>query len=616
MEISTLEEYIRVNLMSYLQQPNINSVGIGYKVIDGQTTKKLAVQFTVDEKISNLESITELGSMPIPKSFQVDGEDVSTDVLQRSYEPAYKIVSEVSRNQRKDRLDPVVPGISCANVNVTAGTLGGLVYDTEDGTPYILSNWHVLHGSNGEIGDPIVQPGPLDDNSGVSRNRVGTLVRSHLGLAGDCAISTISGRDANPTILDLDVTPVRVAKAELGDRVVKSGRTTAVTHGIVTRVAVTSRIDYQGTVGVQSIGGFEIEPDPDLPAPNDEISMGGDSGSFWLTKDPKTGEVLDVVVGLHFAGEGRSNPREHALACNMHSVLRKLRVSIVPPSGSVGNLIESTQRTGYDASFLGFTEIKLPKLVGASKRNALKVGESPVIPYHHFSLVMHRERRFAIYTAHNIDGLRIKQVSRTGWRLDNRLDPDQQVDNSVYTNNDWDRGHLVRRVAVNWGTLAEARRANADTFHYTNAIPQHANFNQDEWLHLEDWVLDGAREDNYRLSVFTGPVFTERDRSYRGIRIPPAFWKIIAMQKAEDDELSVTAFLMNQYELLHDRNGSRALDLQLYQVTVEEIEELTNLEFGDLKGSQPEAVTEALVIPEGATPIPWHPVSAESDLIL
>ncbi|MDQ0938301.1 hypothetical protein [Streptomyces sp. V1I1] len=65
-------------------------------------------------------------------------------------------------------------------------TLGCVVFDKMDGTPYVLSNWHVLHGPDGELGDDVVEPGPHDDNR-IAQNRLGTLKRSHLGMAGDCS---------------------------------------------------------------------------------------------------------------------------------------------------------------------------------------------------------------------------------------------------------------------------------------------------------------------------------------------------------------------------------------------------------------------------------------------
>ena len=222
-----------------------------------------------------------------------------------------------------------MPVISISHIDGSAGTFGALVYDAMTGTPYILSNWHVLHGPTGALGDNIVQPGPHDDGNVVT-NVMGRLVRSHLGVAGDCAVCSIIGRRVDDQILESDVVPKRVATVNIGDKVVKSGRTTGVTHGIVRRVGVVVNINYGGRTGVQAIGGFEIGVNPQKPPSRGEVSMGGDSGSLWLIDID--GADKDVAVGLHFAGETDPNPAaEHAMACAIHSVFQKLQISFQSP---------------------------------------------------------------------------------------------------------------------------------------------------------------------------------------------------------------------------------------------------------------------------------------------
>ncbi|MUU70844.1 DNA/RNA non-specific endonuclease [Pseudarthrobacter sp. GA104] len=96
----------------------------------------------------------------------------------------------------------------------------------------------------------------------------------------------------------------------------------------------------------------------------------------------------------------------------------------------------------------------------------------------------------------------------------------------VYARNNIDRGHLVRRASAVWGdTLAEAAQANEDTFHYTNAAPQAAKFNQglELWLGMESYLLDHAAGHRRRVVVFTGPIFSDVDPVYRGVDIPLRF---------------------------------------------------------------------------------------------
>jgi endonuclease G len=601
--VPALRRFIRTSGEDYLRDPNVSSIGIGYKQADGRQTAILSVQFTVNEKHSAPEALRALGTTPLPASITVDGVEVPTDVLERRYEPAFRVVAEPVAVERKVRVDPIVPGVSVGSVRVSAGTLGGIVYDRTDGTPYVLSNWHVLHGPDGTLGDDVVQPGVHDDNR-VELNRLGRLVRSHLGIAGDCAVASIEERDFAPASLELDVVPDQLGEPELGDTVVKSGRTTGVTHGRVRRVDTIAKIDYGGTSGVQNIGCFEIGPDSDHPAPFDEISRGGDSGALWMfTRD---GRTESVVAGLHFAGEAASSPDEHALACLPASVFEKLEISLRPPP-----LAEVDQAAGYDRNFLT-VRIDVPSLDPALVDDvATTIDGEQVVRYTHFSLQMKASRRFAFWVAWNIDGGALKALSRKGIKFvkDPRLPEDRQTGDELYVDNDLDRGHLARRADLVWGSLPIAKRANLDSFFFTNITPQMDDFNQSSrdgvWGRLEDAVFADVDLDDLKVSVFGGPVFQEDDRVYRGTQLPREYWKVIAFR--EGGVLKARAFLLTQ-----NLDQLEALELDEFRVFVaslSEVEDRTGLRFPEvLHRGDTVAVPEAL---ERRTPladvgeIPW-----------
>ncbi len=251
---------------------------------------------------AGLEVLRELGLRELPRTLVVDGVEVATDVLERNYATDARAVNVLARQRaaapRKSAVDPVVPGVSIGHPAAGAGTAGCVCYDAVDGTPYILANWHVLHGPGGRIGDAIVQPGRHDDNR-VDRNRVGQLVRSHLGVAGDCALATVDERRLAAEILELGEPVRRIGEPELADRVVKSGRTTGVTRGLVQRVHVVARIDATVRREEQDIGCFEIGPDPDHPPAEGELSRGGDSGAAWLLAEGE--RATDMLLGLPLA---------------------------------------------------------------------------------------------------------------------------------------------------------------------------------------------------------------------------------------------------------------------------------------------------------------------------
>ncbi|MGW6917260.1 DNA/RNA non-specific endonuclease [Kitasatospora sp. NPDC054939] len=581
--IESLRAYIRANGAAYLEDPNVSSVGIGYLTNDAGEGR-LGLQFTVDRK-AELESLDALGTEPLPESVIVDGIEVPTQVVERSYAPQYEVLAEGEAEppDRKKRLDPVVPGASVGNIRIAVGTLGSagtigcIVYDRRDGTPYVLSNWHVLHTPIGLVGDECVQPGCRDDNR-VLQNRIGTLARSHVGTDGDCAVASLSGRRFDPAILGLGVVPTRLGVPALGDKVVKSGRTTGVTHGVVRRIDVLSKINYGGTVGPQRIGCFEIGVDPDFPPPDGEISQRGDSGAVWMFTEAD-GTPTDVLAGLHFGGEGDGNRDEFALACPPGPVFAKLEIGLTPPPPAALEALGE----GYDPGFL-MRRIQTPELHPKIENDAVRVDGSEVIHHTHFSLAQSVSRRFAFWVAWNVDGGTLRQLDRAQFKLDPKVPSEHQVDNELYRNkngriNRLDRGHIARRADVIWGNPAEARKANSDSFFYTNITPQMDDFNQSTrnglWGRLEDAVFEEVNVDDLRISVFGGPVFQDDDRLFRGVRIPREYWKVIVY--SEQGDLRAKAFLLTQ-----SLEQIEALDLdefRTFQVTITELEERTHLRF-------------------------------------
>jgi endonuclease G len=140
-----------------------------------------------------------------------------------------------------------------------------------------------------------------------------------------------------------------------------------------------------------------------------------------------------------------------------------------------------SNRRGYAPDFLGIP-VPLPTVRQPSNVATLEDGD-PVIPYQHFSIVVQKQRRLALFTASNVDGSPSARkpepgdYSRKGltglgesdqeqWLTDPRLPEAQQLPDKFYTKDKgaFDKGHIVRREDVCWGTsYDEVRRANGDT---------------------------------------------------------------------------------------------------------------------------------------------------------
>ncbi|MFI1869794.1 DNA/RNA non-specific endonuclease [Streptomyces jumonjinensis] len=271
-------------------------------------------------------------------------------------------------------------------------------------------------------------------------------------------------------------------------------------------------------------------------------------------------------------------------------------------------------RTGYDELFLG-PPVPLPKPAAADV-------ETVILPYTHFTVVLRPDRRLAAATAVCIDGQRLlDDVPREdNWRLDPRLPAARQVGKEVYANNTLDRGHLVRRLDPVWGERGEAVQANDDTFHFTNAAPQAAVFNQGKtlWQGLENYLLDHAAQFDQKLTVFTGPVLHDSDPPYRGMQVPLRFWKVAAF--LQSGALASTAYVLDQSPDL-TRDADRAFAgakpgeppplgaFRTFQVPVVDIAELTLLDLGPLPAVD-------LMPPARAPETRWRRLESHDDIDL
>jgi DNA/RNA endonuclease G (NUC1) len=250
------------------------------------------------------------------------------------------------------------------------------------------------------------------------------------------------------------------------------------------------------------------------------------------------------------------------------------------------------ERKGYDPQFLGIP-VPLPTVanladVATYETNGKRLD---VLNYTHYSVMMSRSRRLALFTACNIDGKsRVPLTRKEGsggsdaWYFDPRLDKELQAGPKIYKNSHCDKGHMVRRLDPVWGPDEDARVANDETFFYTNACPQHRDLNRKTWSDLEDYIYDNAGENDLKVSVFTGPIFSKNDVPYRGIQAPVEFWKVVV--NVHNGRLSATGYVQSQTDLLNDLEFAFG-QFKTYQIPVAEVERRTGLDFGNLRTFDP-----------------------------
>jgi endonuclease G len=266
--------------------------------------------------------------------------------------------------------------------------------------------------------------------------------------------------------------------------------------------------------------------------------------------------------------------------------------------GEEGRVEDYRDRQGYLPDFIGKRfSVPLPSIERGTN-DVLEFnndGETDtILRYEHYSVVMSRSRRMCFFSAVNIDGNLSRKSARVAWKWDPRIPKEQQIMNECYgTPPKFSRGHMTRREDPGWGDAKTAKRGNEDSMHVTNTTPQMQAFNAPIWLALEDYALQHAREDEMKISVFTGPYFGKRDPIMYGVKIPLRFWKIIAFIHDETGKLCATGYEMDQKQTLQPEEEfvfgdftSPQLGIAT-QVPIRSIEERSGLSFGQLTNDDP-----------------------------
>lgn len=137
---------------------------------------------------------------------------------------------------------------------------------------------------------------------------------------------------------------------------------------------------------------------------------------------------------------------------------------------------------------------------------------------------------------------------------------------SDYKGSGYDRGHMAPAADFRWSA-----QAMKESFYMTNMCPQvHAN-NAGDWKELEDLVRDLAKAYG-TLYVVCGPIVGKHPSSIgstRKILVPEAFYKVLLRE--EKGQWYSIGFVM--------QNVAQSKPLMTYMMTVNDIEEVTHIDF-------------------------------------
>lgn len=316
-----------------LGRSNVVSVGIGYKVVAGKTTDDLCLIVGVSRKVS---ASSLRGVDIVPRDVDGTATDVvQVGVIKADFSKRHVTVQELDL---KAKHRPAVPGTSAGHKNITAGTIGCVVRDSQN-REVLLSNNHVFADVNaGKMGDQIFQPGPYD--GGTSDDELGTLLafkpivfegeappgdsppdmpacpiaggaagvanlaarflRSRYRLKPVCksalvkSVNYVDSALCLPTVkVSRDIhkigAPTGIIEGDIDLAIQKCGRTTGYTTGKILQINAIVYVNY----GDNRVARFEDQ----LIAGS--MSSGGDSGSAGV-------DMRKCVFGLLFAGSDQT----------------------------------------------------------------------------------------------------------------------------------------------------------------------------------------------------------------------------------------------------------------------------------------------------------------------
>lgn len=279
---------------------NVVGVSPGAKLIEGKSVPCVTVY--VVQKAS--EERVEKAAL-VPK--EIDG--VPTDVVE---------VGEFRASQTRGFYRPMQSGVSMAHFQGTDGTGACLV--RKGNALFILSNRHVLApDQNAQVRDFILQPAPADGGT-VPTHVIGRLSAAspiHFGDVPnkvDCAVAQTNRDRVDPRIFLHGPISYQPERAYEGMPVLKVGRTTGKTRGIVRSINAVNIVTY----GAQSA--LFVDQILIQSSTGGSFAASGDSGALIIA------EETNRPVGLLF---GASSTSGFAIANDIGTVLEALQLDAI-----------------------------------------------------------------------------------------------------------------------------------------------------------------------------------------------------------------------------------------------------------------------------------------------
>jgi len=208
-----------------------------------------------------------------------------------------------------------------------------------------------------------------------------------------------------------------------------------------------------------------------------------------------------------------------------------------------------------------------------SQSDELEIPSSPykdeIVKHAYYTLAYVEEHEQARWVAYRMVP---KNLEKNVDRSDERFEPDPKVSTGSASHNDYggsgyDRGHLAPAA-----DFSGNQKMMHETFFMSNMSPQRPLCNRETWRLLEEQTRRWG-EKKKEIYIVSGPVFgsnmTKIGKKNK-ISVPPAYFKIIFSEK----EQKAIAFIVP--------NVNKKEDYKKYQVSIDEVEKQTGLDFFSL----------------------------------
>jgi hypothetical protein len=309
---------------SLMNDSGVHTAGVSW-ALDGSPVIKLFID--VSDSSAGIPSEIDGVPVVVENVGRVFALNVSCE--DRGLTDCEEFNAQASAAQPPNQVDwhprPVPIGVSIGHTDVTAGTLGCVV--SRGCHNYVLSNAHVIADENAGLpGDSILQPGPFDggihpdDEIAVLEESVpikfGTIgvrnkVDAAIAITDATMVTTQTRTNGYGTYKSETVNPT------MGLLVQKYGRSSALSHGYIDMVNVTTDVGYSGGEMARFVDQIVIKS-----IDTSDFSRAGDSGSLIIVEG---GDDDRKPVGLLFASTA---DKVYTIANQINDVLDALDVVI------------------------------------------------------------------------------------------------------------------------------------------------------------------------------------------------------------------------------------------------------------------------------------------------